>query len=67
MPLERIVHVGDSRAADVGGALAAGMYAVWFGGAAGASREELPPRARAAAGEPELRRVLREWGFPLGE
>jgi len=66
-PLEHIVHVGDSRAADVAGALAAGMYAVWFGPAAGASTEPLPERARAAAGEPELRRVLRAWGFPLHE
>jgi len=67
VPLARIVHIGDSRAADVAGALAAGMYAVWFGPAAGASREPLPERARAAAGEPELRRVLRAWGFPLDE
>jgi putative hydrolase of the HAD superfamily len=65
--LERIVHVGDSRSADVAGALAAGMFAVWFGPAAGASKEVLPERARAAAGEPELRKVLRGWGFALGE
>jgi putative hydrolase of the HAD superfamily len=65
VPLPQLVHIGDSRAADVEGALAAGMRAVWFGAAAGASRELLPERARAAAGEPELRRVLRDWGFPL--
>src|SRR5262249_17861005 len=31
-PLDRVVHVGDSYAADIQGALGAGMYAVWFGG-----------------------------------
>ncbi|AKT36668.1 HAD family hydrolase [Chondromyces crocatus] len=30
--LEHVAHVGDSLAADVEGALAAGMRAVWFGG-----------------------------------
>ncbi len=65
LPLERLVHIGDSRAADVAGALAAGMRAVWFGGAASASAEQLPERARAAGDEPALRRVLREWGFPI--
>ena len=65
VPLERIVHIGDSRAADVAGALAAGMYAVWFGAAAAAASEPLPERARAARGEAELRSALRSWGFRL--
>src|SRR5215510_4347729 len=30
VPIERVVHVGDSLEADVRGALAAGMGAVWF-------------------------------------
>ncbi len=62
VPLERIVHVGDSHAADVAGALAAGMHAVWFGPhAVGARAEALPARARAAGDAAALRGLLRAW------
>jgi HAD superfamily hydrolase (TIGR01509 family) len=58
--LEDVVHVGDSFAADVEGALAAGMRAIWFRGKAGAS---LSPRVRVAADAAGVRAALSAWGM----
>jgi putative hydrolase of the HAD superfamily len=64
VPIEAVVHVGDSRAADVEGALAAGQRAVWFGPAAGEipGSDERVGRARDAV---ELRKLLHAWGLPV--
>jgi putative hydrolase of the HAD superfamily len=62
-PLERVVHVGDSLSADVEGALAAGMLAVWFRGDP-ARAEALGERAVAAAA-PETRAALQRFGIRL--
>lgn len=59
-PLERIVHVGDSLAADVEGALGAGMGAVWFGGD---PKRSLAGKARVARDAGEVRRALVEFGI----
>ncbi|MRG96964.1 HAD family hydrolase [Polyangium spumosum] len=59
--LDRIVHIGDSLAADVEGALAAGMRAVWFGGD---PKRALGEKARVARDASELRRVLADLGVP---
>lgn len=59
-----VVHVGDSWAADVAGALGAGARAVWFvrgGGPAPGAMD--PARVRAARDAGELRAVLRAWGI----
>lgn len=58
----RVVHVGDSRAADVEGALGAGMRAIWFGGT---TAELASARARVCSSPGEVLGVLREWGAPL--
>ncbi|HVK63212.1 MAG TPA: HAD family hydrolase [Polyangium sp.] len=58
-PLDRVVHVGDSLAADVQGALDAGMRAVWFRGDA---KRPLGERARVAKDASEVRRALVEFG-----
>ncbi|WP_437905791.1 HAD family hydrolase [Sorangium sp. So ce327] len=62
-PLAAVVHVGDSFAADVGGALAAGMRAVWFKGdptrAAEVSQAE---RVAVCDGAEALRGALRAFG-----
>ncbi|MDI3286130.1 HAD family hydrolase [Polyangium sp. 15x6] len=57
--LDRIVHIGDSLAADVEGALGAGMRAVWFGGD---PKRALGERARVAKDASEVRRALVEFG-----
>jgi len=57
-----VVHIGDSRAADVDGAIAAGMRAIWFGPAV------LPlsgDRVRACRDAGEVRAALRGWNVPL--
>ena len=55
-----IVHVGDSREADVEGALGAGLRAVWFGPAA----RPLPdPRVASCADAASLRGALAAWGI----
>ena len=51
---DEIIHVGDSLHADVLGARAAGLEAVWFGGRAGDAPEGVAVCANAA----ELRRAL---------
>lgn len=56
LPLDVLVHVGDSEAADVGGALAAGAYAIRFDGVV---RNPEPTAAHARAESyPELRQLL---------
>jgi putative hydrolase of the HAD superfamily len=62
IPIDRIVHVGDSLAADVEGALAAGMRAVWFQGEAD---KPLGPRAVSCADADETRAALAGWGLGL--
>jgi len=57
-----IVHVGDSHPADVGGALAAGARAIWFGRAAVATDD---PRVAVAHDAGEVRAALRAMGAPL--
>jgi putative hydrolase of the HAD superfamily len=60
VPLSGIVHVGDSFAADVQGALGCGMRAVWFRGRG----DVLPPPSLAVAGDaPGVRRALRRFGI----
>lgn len=57
VPLDAIAHVGDAFAADVEGALAAGMTALWFrGDARVASR--LGPRAHVCTDAAEVRATL---------
>jgi HAD superfamily hydrolase (TIGR01509 family) len=58
----QVVHIGDSRAADVAGALAVGMRAIWFGPAAHPIDDE---RVRACANAPTVRTALRGWGVPV--
>ena len=52
------VHVGDSWAADVQGALAAGWRAVWFGRHA---RPVDDPRVTSARDADDVRRALHAW------
>jgi HAD superfamily hydrolase (TIGR01509 family) len=54
-----IVHVGDSREADVEGALGAGMHAIWFGAAA---RPIPHDHARTCHDAASLRAALAAWG-----
>jgi len=60
VPLAQIVHVGDSWAADVEGALRAGMRAVWFRGDGGRA---LPPEVRRAEDAAGVRAALGGWGL----
>ncbi|WP_437733854.1 HAD family hydrolase [Sorangium sp. So ce1335] len=62
-PLGAVVHVGDSLAADVEGALAAGMRAVWFKGDPGRAAQ-MPHAERVAVCDDagSLRRALRALG-----
>ena len=55
VPVERVVHVGDSWGADVEGALGAGMRAVWF---RGRTPHSLPPGVVAAGDAAEVRAAL---------
>lgn len=67
VPIERVVHVGDSLAADVEGALAAGMRAVWFrGDPARASGMNAAGRLAVAGDAAELRAALAAFGLPVG-
>ena len=64
VPLPRVVHVGDSLAADVEGALAAGMRAVWFkGDHEHVAHRALPERVVACDGPDELGRALKAFGL----
>lgn len=59
---EQTVHIGDSRSADVDGALGAGLRAIWFQGEA----DGLPrDRARTCATPDEIVEVLGEWGVAV--
>ncbi|KYF66438.1 HAD family hydrolase [Sorangium cellulosum] len=62
-PLAAVVHVGDSLAADVEGALAAGMRAVWFKGDPRRAAQ-MPHAERVAVCDDadSLRRALRAFG-----
>ncbi|AUX27332.1 haloacid dehalogenase [Sorangium cellulosum] len=62
--LAAVVHVGDSLAADVDGALAAGMRAVWFKGDP-RKAAQMPDAERIAVcdGAGALRRALRDFGL----
>jgi putative hydrolase of the HAD superfamily len=62
VPLGRIVHVGDSPSADVDGAIAAGMEAIWFDPGV---RRAIPPHAlaRRATSADEVRSALRALGL----
>jgi putative hydrolase of the HAD superfamily len=61
--LAQVVHIGDSLAADVEGALAAGMRAVWFkGDLARAARLAAPDRIAVCDSADEVRRALRMFG-----
>ncbi|WP_437797252.1 HAD family hydrolase [Sorangium sp. So ce693] len=63
VPLAAVVHVGDSFAADVGGALAAGMRAVWFKGEpARAAEVSQAERVAVCDGAEALRGALRAFG-----
>jgi putative hydrolase of the HAD superfamily len=58
VPAAEVCHVGDSRGADVDGALAAGMRAIWFGPAA---HDLADPRVAACADATALRARLDAW------
>jgi putative hydrolase of the HAD superfamily len=57
---DRVVHVGDSYAADVEGALRAGMRAVWFRGRPGRT---LPPGVRLAGTAAEVGAAVAAFGL----
>jgi HAD superfamily hydrolase (TIGR01509 family) len=62
-PLPEIVHVGDAWEADVMGAHAAGMQAIWF---APTDSRALPPRVVACRDANELRQALsHDFGLAL--
>lgn len=63
VPLERIVHIGDSYAADVQGALDAGMSAIWFDSAA---QEPVPARCQIAHDARTTREALERFGLGFG-
>jgi putative hydrolase of the HAD superfamily len=65
-PLERVVHVGDSLAADVEGALAAGMRAVWFRGDSARAARMDAGRIAVAGDAAELRAALEAFGVRAG-
>ncbi|HRI62886.1 MAG TPA: HAD-IA family hydrolase [Polyangium sp.] len=60
VPLDQIVHIGDSYAADVEGALAAGMMAIWYDVAA---KMPVPARCRIAHDAPTTRAALEAFGL----
>lgn len=62
VPLEHIVHIGDSYAADVEGALRAGMRAIWYDQGA---KEPVPANCRIAHDAPTTRAALRSFGLAI--
>ena len=62
VPMDTIVHIGDSFAADVEGAVNAGLHAIWFAAKPGVP---LPSRAHAASNAIEVRRALAAIGIDL--
>jgi putative hydrolase of the HAD superfamily len=67
IPLAEIVHIGDSRAADVDGALAAGMRAIWLAPAWVSSSSAHTPRLQISHDARSTRAALRTFGFPLAD
>ncbi len=68
--LGAIVHIGDSLEADIEGALAVGMRAIWFSprdgaGRANPSQVSDPERVRICRDADEVRTALIEFGIPL--
>jgi putative hydrolase of the HAD superfamily len=59
VPAGRIVHVGDSWAADVQGALGAGLRAIWF---RGDPAREAPEGVRICADAAAVAAALKKWG-----
>jgi len=59
--LDLVAHVGDSREADVDGALAAGLRAVRFGPGARLRPDDDPARTAACADAAALRGTLAGW------
>lgn len=57
-----VVHVGDSRTADIDGARAAGMRAIWFGAAA-REREDDGDDVAVATDASAVRAALVRWGL----
>ena len=57
--MKSVVHVGDSWAADVEGAIGAGQRAVWF---RGRGERAMPNGVRRAGDADDVREVLRSWG-----
>lgn len=62
VPLENIIHIGDSYAADVEGSLGAGMKAIWFDRAA---KEPVPANCRIAYDAPTTRAALAALGLVI--
>lgn len=62
-PLERVVHVGDSYAADVLGAVAAGMRAIWFRPKKAPLADLDPSRIRIAREAADVEAALRAFGI----
>jgi putative hydrolase of the HAD superfamily len=62
VPVDRVVHVGDSWSADVEGALGAGMGAIWF---RGRTAQEVPPEVERAEDAAGVRRALARWGIAI--
>lgn len=62
-----VVHVGDSLAADVMGALGAGMCAVWFTAATELPSGVDPARVKIAHDAPGVRRALEDLGLTIPE
>lgn len=58
-----VVHIGDSRTADIDGARAAGMRAIWFGPAA-RERPDDGDDVAIAADAAAVRAALVRWGVP---
>jgi putative hydrolase of the HAD superfamily len=65
VPVGAIVHVGDSWAADVVGALGAGARAVWFARGDAPAPAHDAERVRVARDAAGTRAALRAWGAPL--
>ncbi|MFT3766851.1 MAG: HAD family hydrolase [Minicystis sp.] len=63
VPPGAVVHIGDSWAADVEGALRAGMRAIWF---RGKGARDLPEMARRADDATSVRAALHGWGIAAG-
>ncbi len=62
VPMGNIVHIGDSFAADVEGAVNAGLHAIWFAAKPGVT---LPARTHAATSAGEVRSALAAMGIAL--